>query len=520
MNAFESADRLFANASRFTVRREILTAPPALREVSRIVSQMFGALADQEDHRTLRLLRRQLATLRLTTTGALVSPSEPTLQLTSQASRIATGCSMFASDLIALAEKLHRVTEAALGIRETPKEQALRRLLTGFSGRVGIVYPSRPVPGWDDELLRQLQRYVPSATLTPIVSRKALLSSDLAALVSVWPLSRTGFADELMLSYRAPALHLLAYKHENSGVPEAAGVPMVGISSGGLRATSQIIGNVNAEADYDDYDDWPESFRVPSSSIKAAPEDREHLVSARYVRLVSGHLVALHEDRRVIEVSSLLDGVEAFSGAQLPRTVPRDLRASDLIVLRTSGSGEYLIDVANSLIARDGQTAVMDGSLSWKRALHDGLQAHGAAVIGAMLRDRCASFSSPDNYLWNWTTNDVIKPMKVETFYALLDILRELRLADVALIQDREHLWRTMKLLVRYHVAAGQDIRRALLAQLRDLIARRVVVTTALSLELPGVDAGELSVLRVESVAPIPTLVPYTEIGILQREGF
>jgi hypothetical protein len=481
---------------------------------------MFGALADQEDHRTLRLLRRQLATLRLTTTGALYSPSDPALQLTAQAARIAAGCNMFASDLIALAEKLNRVTEAALDLRETPKEQAIRRLLADFSGRVGIVYPSRPVPGWDDELLRQLQRDVPSATLTPIVSRKALLSSDLAALVSVWPLSRTGFADELMLSYRAPTLHLLAYKHENSGVPEAAGVPMVGISSGALRATLQVIGNVHTEADYDDYDDWPESFRVTSSSGTTVLADRQHLVYARYVRLVSGHLVALHEDRRVIEVSSLLDGGESFNGTKLPRTAPRDLRASDLIVLRTSGSGEYLIDVANGLIARDGQTAVMDGSLSWKRALHDGLQAYGSAVIGAMLRDRCASFSSPDNYLWNWTTNDVIKPMKAETFYALLDILHELHLADRALIQDRERLWHTMKVLVRYHVAAGQDIRRELLAQLRDLIARRIVVTTSLSLELPGVDAGELSVLRVESVAPTPTLVPYTEIGLLQNEGF
>jgi hypothetical protein len=100
-----------------------------------------------------------------------------------------------------------------------------------------------------------------------------------------------------------------------------------------------------------------------------------------------------------------------------------------------------------------------------------------------------------------------------------LDVLHEMRLVDRALVDEREHLWRTMKLLVRYHVAAGQEIRRALLAQLRELIAQHVVVTAAWNLELPGVDAGQLSVLRVESVAPAPTLVPYTEVGHLQSEA-
>lgn len=519
MTCFDAADRLFTNATAFAVQREQLAAPGAIREIARTVGRMFAAVTGQPDEPTLRALRRSLATIRHTTNGALLPLASPVFSLPDQVGQISRLSDAYGNDLVALAERLAAAIQAALDIATTPKQEAFESMMTSIRGRVGVVYPARAIPGWDDALIRHLQGVAESAAVIPVVSRKSLLHAHFDVIVSVWPLAQTGLADELLFAYRARDLRVLLYRHENASVPEAAALPAIGVSSAPRRPSNPTLAAVS----YDD-DGEPEVFDWldinPSSGSHTPTErDRQHLVAARFVRLATGQIVALREERRIIEVSSLLDVGTAPATARLPRSHVRDLSRGDLIVLRTSGSGDYLDDVATQLITRDGRGPEIEAALRWKDSLKDALTQHGVRFVADLLRSRCPAFASNDNYLWAWTTLDVIKPASYETFAALLDVLVEVEAMRPIETAEREHLWRTMKLFVRYHMAAGQEIRRVLLARLRELIAAHTVVTTALKLELPDVDAGQLSVLRIESVASTPSLVPYTEIGVLRNEA-
>jgi hypothetical protein len=520
MTCFEAADRLFTNATTFSVHREQLAAPTALREISRTVGRMFGEVASQEDESTLRMLRRSLATLRFTINGALVPLASPVLGLRDQSDRIGQLADAYGRDLVALAERLRLAVEGAMEIDPSLKRKALEEMFKSTRGRIGVVYPGRSVPGWDDTLVRQLERLAGFATIVPVVSRKALVNAHFDLIVSVWPLARTGLAEELLFSYRSPDLRLILYRHENASLPEAASLPVIGVSSMPRRPSNPVMSGISHDEELEpEIDDWVDVTYVSGGARVPGEVDRQHLVAARFVRLATGQIVALREDRRVIEVSSLLDVGAAPATTRLPRSFVRDLTRGDLIVLRTSGSGDYLDDVATQLIARDGRAAEIDAALLWKVSLGRAIVQHGASFVAGLLRDRCRTFTSHDNYLWAWTTLDVIKPETPETFFALLDVLVEVKAIDPIAAGARDHLWGTMKLLIRYRVAAGREIRRILLARLRELIAAQTLVTTALQLELPGVDAGQLSVLRVESVASTTSLVPYTEIGILRNEA-
>jgi hypothetical protein len=520
MTCFEAADRLFTNATTFSVHREQLAAPGALREISRTVGRMFGAVAGQEDEATLRILRRSLATLRFTINGALMPLASPVLSLREQSDRIGKLAEAYGHDLVALAERLRSAVEGAMEIDSPPKRTTLEEMFRSTRGRIGVVYPARSVPGWDDTLVRHLERLADFATIIPVVSRKALVNAHFDLILSVWPLARTGLAEELLFAYRTRDLRLILYRHENASIPEAASLPSIGVSSKPRRPSNPAMSGIAHDEELEpEIDDWVDVTYVSGGARVLGEVDRQHLVAARFVRLATGQIVALREERRVIEVSSLLDVGAAPATTRLPRSLVRELTRGDLIVLRTSGSGDYLDDVATQLIARDARAAEIDAALLWKGSLERALVQHGASFVAGLLRDRCPAFTSHDNYLWAWTTLDVIKPATPDTFSALLDVLVKVKAIDPIDAAGREHLWRMMKLLVRYHVAAGQEIRRVLLARLRELIAAQTLVTTALQLELPGVNAGQLSVLRVESVASTPSLVPYTEIGILRTEA-
>jgi len=138
MTAFDVADRCFSNASNFTVRRDVLSASGAVREISRSVGRMFAAISDQEDEPAVRSLRRRLATLRMTVNGALLPLSTPVLQLRAQIAAIVVASDAFGSDLVALSSRLTSACDIDQD-EVPPKASVLRDLLADARGRVGIV---------------------------------------------------------------------------------------------------------------------------------------------------------------------------------------------------------------------------------------------------------------------------------------------------------------------------------------------------------------------------------------------
>ncbi|UTP22123.1 hypothetical protein NMB33_17600 [Burkholderia sp. FXe9] len=69
-----------------------------------------------------------------------------------------------------------------------------------------------------------------------------------------------------------------------------------------------------------------------------------------------------------------------------------------------------------------------------------------------------------------------------------------------------------MELVKGYQHRAGGEIRTALLERVRKLIAERQRIETVLSIALPGVESGQMGLLRVSAIDGQSVRVPYSTL--------
>ena len=227
----------------------------------------------------------------------------------------------------------------------------------------------------------------------------------------------------------------------------------------------------------------------------------------------------LQDDRKVIEVSPLLsdhgEGLE--SASRIPRKAPKRLRSGDLIGLRTSGSGDYLDVVADQLLREAGKGDLRQQSTDWKKDLEELLQQRGPEFVAEKLASR-GSMVSFAHYIWHWATDDVIRPQKRETFANLIRVISEsgglVNIGDLDKYIERK--WLQMQELIRYQHKAGLRIRRILIKELLDRLKSTTSFTDdTVTLSLPDVDAGEITLFRVAGVESEASEVPYTRINMV-----
>ncbi len=141
----------------------------------------------------------------------------------------------------------------------------------------------------------------------------------------------------------------------------------------------------------------------------APTSDKDVTVDARFVLFADGSGAFLPADGRVVEVSALFETGANFDITEdkLPRTSVRDLEEGDLVMLRLSGSGDYLDDVADSLIEKAGEAGLRGRALQWKDRLHEVIKRHGEGVVAMKVRGLGVRLRSPQ-YLWAWAGDAVI----------------------------------------------------------------------------------------------------------------
>jgi hypothetical protein len=242
------------------------------------------------------------------------------------------------------------------------------------------------------------------------------------------------------------------------------------------------------------------------------------LIKARMVVLANSKKVFLEEGQKVIEVGDVLNGTVRLEdlGAKLPRRRVRELSEGHRIALRTSRGGHYLVEVADELLRRVGKDDLRRKALDWKSWLRTGIETHGTAYLSQLLKKK-GHVLSDHKYIWMWTTDAVIRPESESLFYELIAILHELNLcignADV--VELAQFRWERMRELIHYHHLAGNEIRKALLAQLRDVLESGGSVEDEIHLTLPG--AGALSLFLISDVDREVVEVPYNELDVIRQ---
>ncbi|MEZ4503574.1 MAG: hypothetical protein R3C39_13185 [Dehalococcoidia bacterium] len=232
--------------------------------------------------------------------------------------------------------------------------------------------------------------------------------------------------------------------------------------------------------------------------------EADDVAEAIVVRLADGFLIFFEADD--LNRTFILD-VQEGQSAVLSVSV-LSLEPGAYLLVRTSGGGDYVVDVANRILG-DRAASLRHDQDEWKRPLRDAIDTLGARQVEVKLRGLGAQRASSQN-IRNWASPRSIRPDGREDFMAIL------RLGDLA--HRCDELWQSMGLLRRAHVRAGQEIRRELLATVLSSDLSRLEAEGRADIELPGHEAA-FTIFRVEQVLADRYYVPVAQLD-RPVEGF
>lgn len=520
---FELASRIFDNARKFRIDSHVLVDFGPVDELVKESGLWFSALAE-EDEDYARSIRMKVWLLRTTVIHSLLPFDCEDLRLDEQLE----GLMRETSTLPFLAERMERLTKMVKFLIDNPvnpKREKVFELLRDcpHGGReVGLVtgLTRWPTPGWSGIIVNQIREAAPACEL--IASVKMLRSGIYHRII----LPSGGRLSPLLYilhhGCRTERLDVVFYKREGDSVPEKKSLPKGSFTKFATSRTKQASQyETDARVDESVVEGFWKSIRETIEKEKPAgiPEtDLQFLVRARLLILANNTRVFLRDDMHVMEISDIIEGRSSIEeyGRRFPRRLVSELEEGDLIVLRTSGSGDYLEEVANHLMQVDGREE-LTSALDWKRVLKEALEEYGSNRINAGLREK-GHILDNHRYIWIWTTDQVIRPGKESLYSDLIKVLYNLghRLGEDDPREAAQSRWVRMKTIVRYRVMAGRKIRQALLHRLREMIVAGIQITDSYHLTLPEVRAGELSIFRVAAVYSETEDIPYSHAGVIK----
>ena len=524
-SAFAVSNAIFSNAERVAEHEDVLMFPP-LVELRKEVKQWWGLIQGAEDPgiADLRsLLWRLLLSLQLT----LRPFDHPALVLADQLE----GIRHLAGQVPEVRDRVPKLNSLVLHLYRNPHNPKRDRLLGLLQElfaegiiRVGIVTALTrwPLPGSGADLEGREQFVV------PIPSRSVLMSRIFDYIIVPGSSRYCPFQAEIFNASRTADLRVIRFDSETAHRPRRPALPR-GPSMNVQPPTKprRDLQNqdgpdtsiLDTQIDAGFWTALRRASRGLEEHVEPESPDRQHLVRARLVLFANGHWMNLREDQKVIEISQWVDGLEEpQSLRRFPRRQVSELQEGHLIVLRTMGSGDYLLDVADGLLKAHGLADLRRSSTDWKAALEMALRQHGTGGMARRLRSLGHPVNS-SSYLWTWTTNHVMRPESQSLFVDLVRVLSSLGYSLDNLDPEEAAIerWVGMGQVIRYHYKAGAVIRRSLLKRLRSLIAAGCHIDTEYQLALEGVAAGEMSVLRIAAVDTESALVPYATTGTLRQ---
>lgn len=530
VSPFLKASKIFENALDFTIVHHKVDSY-VVDEFIAESGRWFSLLNNDDDDAT-RQIRLKLWNLRSSVLESLLDYNSNELKLKINFQELHL-ISQYNPNLEERLKTLSGIVHFMLDNPENPKKEAVFRILNDSEdngkGMAIVVSSSRmSVFQLSQQLIKDIKQLAPKCKL--ILNRRMLLANALNKIILPTGGRYCPFINELYFGYLSRRLDIVTYHKERVLRPERAPLPVGSISLSGMVQLTSVYEEHTDENEVR-VDTWVqkqfwESIRGTtqnqlSSSINE--KDRSFYVKSRLILLAGGCKTFLQDDTKVIEISDLIEGRADIQkiGRKYPRRLVSQLREGDLIVLRTSGSGHYLQDVAKALMLKSGQNDLHETALAWKKMLRDGLETYGSELVASELAKKGFKLNS-HKYIWMWTTDQVIRPQSIHMFYELIAVLDELDCSDEITepLKMVDIWWKQMKEIIRFHMKAGQEIRNALLQRLGKMIRDNIIITDSYRLSLPDVDAGEMSIFRVTGVDSQTIDIPYYHTGaIVQAEA-
>lgn len=515
---FDAIDGRYANAGSCRVRKVVINHP-LYAEIASCCARVFSMVDREDDHQ--RQLARNAWLLKSTIAQTLLPFNDSRLgiqpmieKLVQQAETVpsVSGTVKALSDAVASLVSSGRNLKREMFL-DTLGKSTLRAGGAGvFAGLQGGL-----TPGWPATV--DASQDFPAGTCTVLRSRKDIADSGFSVIVIPGTLkfASTPIAIDLLYGGRTTDVVLLAYRRENVFAPEPIGLPIDGRFHRATRISEKV--DVVEEVEEQPLDQWAnDTFwqEIRNQQVGGVPlSERDVTVPARFVLFADGSGTFLPDEGSVVEISLLLDRPDqplAGTG-QLPRKSVRDLEERDLVMMRLRGSGDYLDEVADRMMEREGQASLRDTATAWKGELFRALKLHGEGVVARRARQAGLKVRSA-SYLWTWASDDVIAPHDVESFRALMRALCDLQVGMESDSCDEYALdrWAEMERLKQFHQRAASEIRKALLERVHMLVVARSRVDVVESIQLPGLEAGSIGLLRVSAVDVSSVRIPLSRL--------
>jgi hypothetical protein len=380
-------------------------------------------------------------------------------------------------------------------------------------------------PGWPQDI--KVEEIFPNSRIEVVRTRKEI--SDVFFDSIIIPgnprFAPRKFLFDLLHSGRSRNIVVLGYRTENIWIPTPANLPKSDFFNR-TQSSTRIEKKVSLDRPENSelIDKWAnDSFwqslrRHHADSVPIS--DRDARVRVRFVLFADGNGAFLPEDGRVVEISGRFDRWRELDekDERLPRKLVADLEEGDLIMLRLSGSGDYLEDVANNLMAQSGDGELRIRALEWKDWLFRTLKQQGEGVLAMKLKELDLIVRSPQ-YLWAWASDAVMAPQDYETFSKLLNGLNVLEPSQFG-SEINEYIlakWTEMESVKSFQYKAGMMIRSALIERVKELIKGRQRIDTVKTIELAGVKAGMMGLMRVSAVDSESMMMPLSCLFHLQK---
>lgn len=515
---FDVIDGRYANAGSCRVRR-IVIDHPLYADIASCCARVFSMVDREDDHQ--RQLARSVWLLKSTIAQTLLPFDDSRLgvqpmieKLVQQAETVpsVSGTVKALSDAVASLVSSGRNPKREMFLDTLGKSTSQPDGTGVFAGLQGGL-----TPGWPATI--DASQDFPAGACTVLRSRKDIADSGFSVIVIPGTLKfvSTRIAIDLLYGGRTRDVVLLVYRRENLFVPEQVGLPIDGRFHRATRTSEEV--DVVEGGEDQPLDQWAnDTFwqEIRNQQVGGAPlSERDVAVPARFVLFADGSGTFLPDEGSVVEISRLLDRPEQpLAGAgQLPRKSVRDLEERDLVMIRLRGSGDYLDEVANRMMAREGQASLRSTATAWKGELFRALKLHGEGVVARRAREAGLKLRSA-SYLWTWASDDVIAPHDVESFRALMRALGDLRIGMESDSCGEYALdkWAEMERLKHFHQRAASEIRKALLERVHMLVVARSRVDVVESIQLPGLEAGSIGLLRVSAVDVSSLRVPLSRL--------
>lgn len=521
---FDVIDRRYANAASCRLRK-IVIDHPLFADIASCCARIFEMVDREDDHQ--RQLARSVWLLKSTIAQTFLPFDDSRLGIQPMIEKLVHQAESVPS-VSGTVKALFDAIVSLVQLGRNPKRQMFLDALAqaasrGDSAAVFAGLQGGLTPGWPAAV--DASRDFPEGACTVLRTRKDIADSGFSIIVVPGTLKFASkpIAIDLLHGGRARNVVLLAYRRENVFTPEPLGLPIDSRFHREMRTSDEadieVAAQVVEEVDDQPLDQWAnDTFwqEIRNQHAGGAPlSERDVTVPARFVLFADGSGTFLPDEGSVVEISRLLDRPDQplAGGGQLPRKSVRDLEERDLVMMRLRGSGDYLDEVADRLMERDGQASLRDSATAWKGDLFRALKLHGEGIVARRAREAGLKLRSA-SYLWTWASDVVIAPHDVESFRALVRALGDLQVGVEPYSSEEYalHKWAEMERLKIFHQRAAFEIRKALLERVHMLVAARSHVEVVESIHLPGLEAGSIGLLRVSAVDVSSVRVPFSRL--------